>query len=69
MPNHIHGLNLAVKCPRELEKNTTLNLDRLAIQLASMDSRFSPKTISAWNGLAFAEVPSLAVFRSNFLHN
>ena len=28
---------------------------------------FSPKTISAWNGLAFAEAPSLAVFRSNFL--
>ena len=26
-----------------------------------------PKTISAWNRLAFAEAPSLAVFRSNFL--
>ena len=30
---------------------------------------FLPKTISAWNGLAFAEVPSLAVFRSHFLNN
>ena len=28
---------------------------------------FFPKTISAWNGLAFAEAPSLAIFRSNFL--
>ena len=28
-----------------------------------------PKTISAWNGLAFAEAPSLAVFRSNFIKN
>ena len=28
---------------------------------------FFPKTISAWNGLAFAEALSLAVFRSNFL--
>ena len=28
---------------------------------------FFPKTISAWKGLAFAEAPSLAVFRSNFL--
>ena len=28
---------------------------------------FVPKTISAWNGLPFAEAPSLAVFRSNFL--
>ena len=41
--------------------------DRLAIQLSSMDSRFFSKTISAWNGLAFAEAPSLAVFRSNCL--
>ena len=30
---------------------------------------FFPKTTSAWNGLAFAEAPSLAVFRSNFLNN
>ena len=28
---------------------------------------FFPKTISAWNGLPFAEAPSLAVFRSNFI--
>ena len=26
---------------------------------------FFPNTIIAWNGLAFAEAPSLAVFRSN----
>ena len=30
---------------------------------------FFPKTISAWNGLAFAEAPSSTVFRSNFLNN
>ena len=30
---------------------------------------FFPKTISAWNGLAFAEAPSLAVFISNFIKN
>ena len=30
---------------------------------------FSPKSISAWNGLAFAEAPSLAVFRSNCMKN
>ena len=28
---------------------------------------FFPKTISAWNGLAFAEAPLLDVFRSNFI--
>ena len=30
---------------------------------------FFPKTISACSMLAFAEAPSLAVFRSNFLNN
>ena len=30
---------------------------------------FFPKTFSACNGLAFAEAPSLAVFRSTFLNN
>ena len=30
---------------------------------------FFPKTISAWNRLAFAEAPPLAVFRSIFLNN
>ena len=30
---------------------------------------FFPKTISAWNGLAFAEAPSFAVFRSTFIKN
>ena len=30
---------------------------------------FFPKTISAWNGLAFAEAQSFAVFRSNLLNN
>ena len=32
-------------------------------------SFFFPKSISACNGLAFAEATSLAVFRSNFLNN
>ena len=30
---------------------------------------FFPKTISAGNGLAFAEAPLLAVFRTSFLNN
>ena len=30
---------------------------------------FFPKTLSAWNGLAFAEAPLLTVFRPNFLNN
>ena len=39
-------------------------------QYHSMDSRFLLKLLfSAWNELAFAEAPSLAVFRSNFIRN
>ena len=30
---------------------------------------FSPKTISAWNRLAFGEAMSLGVFGSNFINN
>ena len=52
-----------LRCIRVLEENTIWNLDRLAIQLSSMDSSFFPKTISAWNGLAFVEALSLAGFR------
>ena len=34
-----------------------------------MNSRFFPKTyISAWNGFAFAEAPSLAVFKHNQIY-
>ena len=36
---------------RVLEEKTTLNLDRLAIQLASMDSRFSLKLLVHGTGL------------------
>ena len=59
------------KCPskaslsrriRVLEENTTV----LGSQYGQS---FFPKTITAWNGLAFAETPSLAVFRSNFISN
>ena len=45
------------KGTRKYPVNTTCNLERLAIQLASC----------AWKGLAFPEAPSLAVCRSNFL--
>ena len=41
----------------------------LLTSLVKYGQSFFPKPISAWNGLAFAEAPSLAVFRSNFLNN
>ena len=36
-------------------------------QISQYGQLFLPKTISAWNRLAFAEAPSMAVFRSNFI--
>ena len=66
------------KCPtkafllrrmRVPEENTTCNLDRFGHTSSQYGQSFFPKTISAWNGLAFAEAPSLAAFRSNFINN
>ena len=57
---------------RVLEENTTsLNMKfrQISHTTSQYGQSFFPKTISAWNGLAFAEAPSLAVFRSNFIRN
>ena len=40
-----------------------------AIMVIQYGQSFFTKTISAWNGLAFDEAPSLAVFWSNFFFN
>ena len=54
---------------RVLEENTTSNMKfrQIGHTTSQYGQSFFPKTISAWNGLAFAEAPLLAVFRSNFL--
>ena len=46
-----------------------MKLRQIGYTTSQYGQSFFPKTISAWNGLAFAEAPSLAVFRSNFLEN
>ena len=65
-----------IKCPskasllmriRVLEKNKKIR--QIGYTTSQYGPSFFPKTISAWNGLAFAEAPSLAVFRSTFLNN
>ena len=62
------------KCPskaslsrriRVLEEN--IKFRQIGHTTSQYGQSFFPKTISAWNGLAFAEAPSLAIFRSNFL--
>ena len=55
------------KCPSKVYKGTRRKHNMKFRQIGHTTNQFFPKTISAWNGLAFAEAPSLAVFRSNFL--
>ena len=63
------------KCPskasllrriRVLEEHN-MKFRQIGHKTSQYGQSFFPKTISAWNGLAFAEAPSLAVFRSNFI--
>ena len=63
------------KCPskaslsghiRVLEENS-MKFGQIGHTTRQYGRSFFPKTISAWNGLSFAEAPSLAVFRSNFI--
>ena len=65
------------KCPskvslsrriRVLEANN-MKFRQIVHTTSQHGQSFFPKTISAWNGLPFAEAPSLAVFRSHFLNN
>ena len=66
----IYSCNYYCRCPPFISLTCSkIKALGLAIKLASMDSRFFPKTIIAWNGLAFAEASLLAVFRSNFIRN
>ena len=50
-------------------RKPSMKFRQIAHTTSQYGQSFFPKTISAWNGLAFAEAPSLAVFRSNFLKN
>ena len=49
--------------------NHSMKFRQIGHTTSQYGQSFFPKTISAWNRLAFAEAPTLAVFRSNFLLN
>ena len=59
--------------PVEVYKGTrrkhNMKFRQIGHTISQYGQSFFPKTISAWNGLAFAEAPSLAAFRSHFLNN
>ena len=46
-----------------------MKLRKIGHTTSQYGQSFFTKTNSAWNGPAFDEAPSLAVFRSNFLQN
>ena len=52
----------AYKCTR---RKHNMRFRQIGHPTSQYGQSFFPKTISAWNGLAFAEAPSLVVFRSN----
>ena len=63
----INGLaQVPFEAYKGLEENN-MKLRQIGHRTSQYGQSFFPKTISVWNGLAFAKAPTLAVFRSNFL--
>ena len=56
-----------VEACKGTRRKHSLKFRQLGHTTSQYGQSFFPKTISAWNGFAVAEAPSLAVFRSNFL--
>ena len=54
----------AFKCTR---RKHNMKFKQIVHTTGQYGYSFFPKTITAWNGLAFTEALSLAVFMSNFL--
>ena len=60
---------LIVEAYKGTRRKHNLKFRQIGHTTSQYGQSFFPKTISAWNGLAFAEVLSLAVFRSHFIKN
>ena len=58
-----------VKAYKGTRRKHNMKFRQIGHSTSQYGQSFFPKTISARNGLAFAEAPSLAVFRSNVLNN
>ena len=55
-----------VEAYRDARRKHNIQFRQIGHTTSQYGQSFFSKTISAWNGLAFAEAPSLAVFRSFF---
>ena len=60
---------ILVEAYKGTRRKHTMKFIQIGHTTSQYGQSFFPKTISKWNELAFAEAPSLAVFRSNFLNN
>ena len=60
---------ILVEAYKDTRRKHNMKFREIGHTTSQYGQSFFPKTISAWNGLAFAEAPSLAVFRSNFIRN
>ena len=61
--------HVLVKAYKGNRKKHSMKFRQIGHTTSKYGQSFFLKTISAWNGLAFAEAPSLAVLRSNFIKN
>ena len=61
----LHGV--LVEAYKGTRRKHNMKYRKIGLTTSQYGQSFFPKTISSWNGLAFAEAPSLAVFRSNFI--
>ena len=60
---------ILVEAYKSTKRKHKMKFRQLGHTTSQYGGSFFPKTISAWNGLAFPEAQSLAVFRSNFIRN
>ena len=56
-----------VEAYKGTRKKYSMKFKQIGHTTSQYGQSFFPKTMSAWNGLAFAEAPSLAVFMTNFI--
>ena len=66
---HVPFEGVLVEAYKGTRRKHNLKFRQIGHTTSQYGQSFFPKTISAWNGLAFAEAPSLAVFRSHFIKN
>ena len=54
---------ILIKANKGTRRNHNIKFREIGHTTSQYGQSFYPKTISVWNGISFAEAPSLAVFR------